>query len=71
MRTRYVAEQRDARIQAIHRDSTLVVNQKAIDALVVPYDAAAARRGSADPGPGTQAAPSAAPGTVPPASAAK
>ena len=75
MRARYVAEQRDARIQAIHRDPTLVVNQKAIDALVVPYDAAAAKRGTAVPVPGSEAAPSSAPSTAvpsaPPASAAK
>jgi peptidyl-prolyl cis-trans isomerase C len=71
MRARYVAEQRDARIQAIHRDPTLVVNQKAIDALVVPFDAAAAKRGTAVPVPGSEAPPSAAPGTAAPASAAK
>ncbi len=71
MRARYVAEQRDARIQAIHRDPTLVVNQKAIDALVVPFDAAAAKRGTAVPVPGSEAAASAAPGTAAPASAAK
>jgi peptidyl-prolyl cis-trans isomerase C len=66
LRTRYIAEQRDARIQAIHRDPTLVVNQKAIDALVVPYDAAAAKAGTKVPAPGSAATPSA-----PPASAAK
>jgi len=73
MRARYVSEQRDARIQAIHRDPALVVNQKAVDALVVPYDAAAAKRGATVPVPGGDAAPSAAPGnaapSAPPASA--
>jgi len=34
LRVRYVAEQRDARIKAINSDSTLEVNQAAIDALV-------------------------------------
>jgi peptidyl-prolyl cis-trans isomerase C len=75
LRARYVAEQRDARIQAIHRDPTLVVNQKAVDALVVPYDAAAAKRGTTVPVPGSGAASSAVLGnaapSVPPASAAK
>jgi hypothetical protein len=75
MRARYVSEQRDARIQAIHRDPALVVNQKAVDALVVPYDPAAAKRGATVPVPGGDAAPSAVPGnaepSAPPASAAK
>jgi peptidyl-prolyl cis-trans isomerase C len=75
MRARYVSEQRDARIQAIHRDPALVVNQKAVDALVVPYDPAAAKRGATGPVPGGDAAPSAVPGnaepSAPPASAAK
>lgn len=51
LRKRYIAEQRDARIQAIHRDPTLVVNQAAVDALVVPYDATAAKRAVVPPLP--------------------
>jgi hypothetical protein len=51
MRARYVAEQRDARIRAIHQDPSLVVNQAAIDALVVPYDAAAAKNATSVPVP--------------------
>jgi parvulin-like peptidyl-prolyl isomerase len=38
LRQRYVAERRDARIAAIHRDPELQVNQAAIDALVTHVD---------------------------------
>ena len=65
LRARYVADQRDARIKAINTDPTLVVNQAAVDALVVPYDAEAARRATSVPVPGA-AAPS-----KPPAAPAK
>ena len=39
-RQRYVAGQRDLRIQAIHRDPDLQINQAAIDALVTRIDPA-------------------------------
>jgi parvulin-like peptidyl-prolyl isomerase len=38
LRERYIAEQRDARIRAVHEDPELQVNQPAIDALVNPVD---------------------------------
>ena len=38
LREQYIAEQRDLRIQAIYRDPELVMNQPAIDALVLPID---------------------------------
>jgi peptidyl-prolyl cis-trans isomerase C len=38
LREQYIGEQRDLRIQAIYRDPQLVMNQPAIDALVLPID---------------------------------
>lgn len=40
LRQRYVTEQRDLRVQAIHRDPELQINQPAIDALVTHVDPA-------------------------------
>ena len=38
LRQRYVADQRELRIQEINTDTSLVVNQPAIDALVTHVD---------------------------------
>lgn len=62
LRERYVAEQRDARVQSIHRDPDLKLNQPAIDALVSRLDPNAFKPLPAD---------SAAPGAHPVPSAAK
>jgi peptidyl-prolyl cis-trans isomerase C len=38
LRERYITDQRDARIRAVHEDPQLQLNQASIDALVIPVD---------------------------------
>lgn len=73
LRDRYLAQQRELRIQAVYRDPDLQINQPAIDALVNRIDpaklkaGAAVKRGAPAAGPAAPAAAAAAPGSTLPA----
>ena len=75
LRNRYLAEQRDLRIQSIYHDPTLQLNQPAIDALVNHVDysklehPAAEKPGDCPPTPASTQAPAGGHGQAPPEAA--